>query len=242
MMTPPSKELQKILYNEDDCLQFLIDKGIVVPSSQCEECGGPMRRSSKLLFRCRKKSCQAGKTLLSESFFAGTQLKCNEVLHIGYLWLCKVPSACMHIITGHSEQTISDYLRFFMQLVAETLEDEDMAIGGDGVVVQMDETKLGKRKYHRGHRVNGVWLLVGAEKTQDRRVFIESASTRDAETLKDVILRHVAPRSIVHTDMWKGYSFLERAGYAHRNANHSIGFQDPLTGINTITVGGRIMH
>jgi hypothetical protein len=32
-------------------------------------------------------------------------------------------------------------------------------IGSPGIVVEVDETKLGKRKYHRGHRVEGVWVV-----------------------------------------------------------------------------------
>ncbi|KAG1435618.1 hypothetical protein G6F56_013903 [Rhizopus delemar] len=33
-------------------------------------------------------------------------------------------------------------------------------LGGPGVDhVQIDESKFGKRKYHRGHRVEGVWVL-----------------------------------------------------------------------------------
>ncbi len=32
-------------------------------------------------------------------------------------------------------------------------------IGGKNIVVEIDESKFGKRKYHRGHRVEGVWVL-----------------------------------------------------------------------------------
>ena len=32
-------------------------------------------------------------------------------------------------------------------------------IGGPGVVVEIDGSKFGKQKYHKGHRVDGVWVL-----------------------------------------------------------------------------------
>jgi len=38
------------------------------------------------------------------------------------------------------------------------VEEESEPIGGPGKVVEVDESKFGKRKYHRGHRVDGVWV------------------------------------------------------------------------------------
>jgi hypothetical protein len=29
----------------------------------------------------------------------------------------------------------------------------------EGIIVEVDETKLGKRKYYRGHRVVKVWVI-----------------------------------------------------------------------------------
>jgi hypothetical protein len=49
--------------------------------------------------------------------------------------------------------------------VTSTLEITDQIVGEEGVIVEVDETKLGKRKYNRDHRVEGVWIVVGVEKT-----------------------------------------------------------------------------
>jgi len=38
-------------------------------------------------------------------------------------------------------------------------------IGGEGIVVEIDESKFGKRKYSRGHKVDGVWVLEIVERT-----------------------------------------------------------------------------
>ena len=48
------------------------------------------------------------------------------------------------------------------------VEEGDMMIGGPGIVVEIDESKFGKKKYHRGHPVEGVWDLGGVERTADR--------------------------------------------------------------------------
>jgi hypothetical protein len=41
--------------------------------------------------------------------------------------------------------TISRYLNF-----------ENVQIGGPNITIKIDEPKLGKRKYQRGHRIDGI--------------------------------------------------------------------------------------
>jgi len=38
-------------------------------------------------------------------------------------------------------------------------------LGGCDVVVGLDESKFGKRKYSKGHRVEGVWILGMVERS-----------------------------------------------------------------------------
>jgi len=181
---------------------------------------------------------QAGGLNYSHSFFAGGRLKCSEVMHMGYLWLTECSAKTTQIQTGHSKPTVSAYRNFFRQLVSEMIETDDCMIGGPGVIVQIDETKMGKRKYHRGHRVDGAWVLVGVESTVERLVFAEVVPDRREETLTDVINRHVCAGSIIWTDMWKGYAALSKKfDVQHDVVNHSRSFKSD-TGVNTNTVEG----
>ncbi|KAG0442322.1 hypothetical protein DMUE_0356 [Dictyocoela muelleri] len=45
-------------------------------------------------------------------------------------------------------------------------------IGGDQLVVEIDESKFGKRKYNRGHRVRGTWVVGGVERSESRKIFL----------------------------------------------------------------------
>lgn len=131
------------------------------------------------------------------------------------------------------------FFKHFRTLVSGNLHEEGMVIGGEGVIVEVDETKLGKRKYNRGHRVDGVWVLVGVERTPARRVFLAAVENRTADNLQEIIRNHVLPGSIVHTDMWRGYTSLEEnTGLTHRMVNHSAGFIDQTTGVHTNFVEG----
>jgi transposase-like protein len=158
---------------------------------------------------------------------------------MAYLWLTGCCSNTILLQTGHSPNTVADYLNHFRQLIGEMVESDDTMIGGDGIIVQIDETKMGKRKYHRGHRVDGAWVLVGIEMTPERRVFAEVVADRAESTLVNVISRHVCSGSTIWTDKWKSYTSLSRIfDVTHQTVNHSECFKDPVTGVNTNMVEG----
>lgn len=110
-------------------------------------------------------------------------------------------------------------------------------IGGPGIVVEIDETKFGRRKYNRGHVVEGIWVLGMVERTADRRLVLIPVEKRDRNTLLALIKRHVAPGSIIHTDLWRGYTNLSKH-FVHNTVNHSKWFVDEETGIHTNTIEG----
>ena len=175
----------------------------------------------------------------SHTFFSGSMLKTSQIMFLAHLWLNKVTSSSAQSITQFSKHTITSFYSHFRRLVESSLAEEHQVIGGPGVIVEVDETKLGKRKYHRGHRVEGVWVVVGVERSEERRVFVVAVQDRCAQTLTEVIQQHVHPDSIVHTDLWKGYSSLnENTGMKHMTVNHSKGFINSETGVHTNTVEG----
>ncbi len=89
-------------------------------------------------------------------------------MHLAYLWLCRASSSCAIAYHGHSSHTVSSDYSYFRQLAADSLDEHELEIGGPGIIVELDESKFGKRKYHRGHRVEGVWILGGVERTEKR--------------------------------------------------------------------------
>jgi hypothetical protein len=88
------------------------------------------------------------------------------------LWLNRNSQTQAINAAGHSSSTITSFFNHFRILIASTLDEEDVLIGGSGAIVEIDETKLGKRKCNQGHQVDGVWILVGVKRTVERRVFM----------------------------------------------------------------------
>ena len=101
--------------------------------------------------------------------------------------------------------------------------------GGRGEVVEVDESKFGKQKYHKGRRVDGVWVFGGIDRRT--REFLILVKDRIADTLIPLIKQYIRP-STTMTDFWKSYSTLQE-GYIHGTVNHSYKFVNSVTGDHT---------
>lgn len=239
-MFPNIKEVATILFNEYACLHFLYDIGAFYRNRECTECETDMKYYSNLCaFVCPRKNCRKRISNRKNTFFSECKLQCSEIMYLAYLWLtdCSVKTTMMH--TGHSPNTVCDYFKYFRKLVSSFPMQEDRKIGGEGIVVEIDESKLGKRKNHRGHHVEGVWILGGVERTIERKTFMVPVADRSAATLLPIIANYVEIGSIIYTDLWRGYINLENElRILHFTVNHSETFVDPDTGVHTNTIEG----
>ncbi|CAH8866463.1 unnamed protein product [Trichobilharzia szidati] len=111
-------------------------------------------------------------------------------------------------------------------------------LGGDDVVVHVDETVLVKKKYNHGRqRANNI-CVKGLYDTSLRKEFVERIANGKVNTLVPTTKRLVKPGSIVHTDEWKGYDSFSSLGYIPHRVNHSSDFVDPVTGTHTDSTEG----
>ena len=113
--------------------------------------------------------------------------------------------------------------------------ENSVKLGGPGKIVEIDESKFGKRKYHRGHHVEGQWVFGGYERGTGR-TFMVPVEDRSAETLLPIIKDWIMPETTIYSDCWAAYNCLQSEGYQHFTVNHTLHFKDPLsdTHINAI--------
>jgi transposase-like protein len=101
--------------------------------------------------------------------------------------------------------------------------DGDAPIGGEGKVVQIDDTMVGgvrKGKQNRGWGADHKAKLIGMiEEGGD--VVVEVLPSFKRSDMQGVIARHVREGTEVHTDEHMGYDKLEYRGYTHKTVNHS---------------------
>lgn len=241
-MSIPSRDtLDAIFNNELDCINYLISKNVFYTTYECPRCGSEMKLYiQRKKFQCNKKVCKGYQLSFKKgTFFFGSNLKCIQILRLAHLWISGVGRDSAIIISGHSPNTVTIFYKHFRQLVCEALNDEDMIIGGPGIIIEVDETKLGKRKYNRGHRVDGVWALVGIERTLEKKIFIIPIENRSSEIIDNILCKHVKEGSIIYTDCWKGYQNLQiKFNFQHETVNHSKEFFNHHNGVCTNTVEG----
>jgi transposase-like protein len=114
--------------------------------------------------------------------------------------------------------------------------EEEGLIGGEGHVVEIDETKIGKRKYNTGGLKEGTWVLGMIDRDAGFRLEICPDNKRDHETLLRLIQKHIRPNTTIITDKWKGYIGLQNKEFGHMTVNHRYNFVDPDSGAHTQTI------
>ena len=235
----------------DDLARVCFDKGTLISWLQekellgdfrgiCEKClkGKVYLRNDKsyskdqVVWRCSNDSCNKKTSIREGSWFSGTHLLLEQAIKLTYYWVYKTPSEfVLRELRIGSEHTIADWYNFAREVCIAIIKTENEQIGGVGKEIEIDESKFGKRKYHRGKRVDGLWVFGGIER-ESKKCFFEIVEDRSANTLIPIIKRYVKPGSIILSDCWKAYSLLKE-GYTHLTVNHSVTFKNKENGACT---------
>ena len=98
-----------------------------------------------------------------------------------------------------SECSVRRWSLTFREIVFDYFLSNPEPIKGMGSIVEIDESKFGQRKYHRGHHVEGQWVFSGIDR-QTGKVFLVPVKTRDQETLILLIKTWILLRSTIISD------------------------------------------
>lgn len=125
-----------------------------------------------------------------------------------------------YVTLNCSLKTCTDFASFCREVCYDKAIRNADPLGGPDKIVEIDESKFGRRKYNRGHRVEGQWVFGGIERGSGR-VFMVPVEKRDAATLLAIIQQWILPGTTIISDCWKAYGCLGSQGYTHLTASIS---------------------
>ena len=170
------------------------------------------------------------------SFWSKSNLPLAKLLELAMAWANNMLMAEAEVWCEVSEKSVLQWFQFFRDVCSHELTTNPIQIGGPGVVVQIDETLMARRKDHRGRVVQQRWVFGGSCPTT-KKGFLILVPDRTAATLLPLIQEHIAPGSVIHSDMWAAYNGIDQLPvnppYTHHTVNHTENFVDPATGADT---------
>ena len=191
-------------------------------------------------WRCSNKKCKKKVSIHAGSWFEGHNLTLEQIILITYFRVYGVDQEFVKNELGISNQTIVDWYNFSREVCSCILEKDNEKVGGPGIVVEIDESKLSKRKYHRGHhdimlKDSGFW---GHRKGQLEVFccvfffffffffFFQKCSRQDIGDSRINIKENINPRTTIISDSQRAYNSLSEEGCKYLRVNHSVNFVD----------------
>lgn len=221
-----------------ELIHKLMEYGILPKEYHCKNCGELLELNSdagaidKYKWFChnyvvkrkqKRVRCNYNISLRKDTFFYRSKLEIGVILKFICCWVDNMPLNQIRKNTRVAQHTAVDFANFCREVVYNQMIINSKPIGGAGVHVEIDESKFGRRKYNKGHRVDGQWVFGGYERGTGE-IFMVPVDKRDRSTLLPIIKQWILPGSIIHSDFWKAYDCLNDEGYKHLKVNHSIEF------------------
>lgn len=250
------KELYKIMESKEEWLKWLATHRLIRNSVDCHRCAHPMSLvaraevSDGFSWRCRP--CNSRCSVKTGSFFANCDLATERIVMIMFYWLFEVK--CKHVMLFEnltSWNTIVNYNNYYrIECYNWLLRNYNSQLGGSDVngasiFVEVDESYFFRRKYNRGQRRRGKWV-VGMVERGSGRCWLEVVAKRDAATIERIINAHILPGTTIVTDAWRGYNNvgqMRNGVYTHEVVVHANEFVHTIHDeIHTETIEGLWMQ
>lgn len=238
-----------VLRSKENLFGWLKEKELIASARNCLKCGESMKwvpcsdRKDGFKWECRgkrgSKHCSE-QSLRKDSWFEGSNMALHEIIKFIYWWCSGLEQWQIRQQMCLASNTAVDWENFCREVCEIVIMKESSKVGGPGKVVQIDESKIGKRKYHRGHRVDGQWVFGGIEEGS-RKCFIVAVETRAEKELLPIIKDWIEPGTLIISDCWKAYINLSKNGYEHACVNHSKEFVNS-DGQHTNKIEGHWRH
>jgi transposase-like protein len=218
-------------HDEEKAFEFL-ESVIWEDGKSCPHCGGvdritkvkanPAKRIRVGLWRCG--DCKRQFTVKIGTVFEHARLPLHKALQAVYLLTCSKKGISAHQLHRVLEVTYKTAW-FLAHRIREAMRSGDLApFGGNGGIVEVDETFIGrlkgvemKRAYH--HKMK-VLALVDRTTGKSRAMVVDDVSMR---TLLPIVCQNIDRETHVVTDEGNAYKHLDRVFEGHSFVRHGQG-------------------
>ncbi|XP_076545706.1 uncharacterized protein LOC117611040 [Osmia lignaria lignaria] len=214
-------EFLALTTNRDELLNYLYSKNVIRQTIKCPQCGSilELKCLESLCFHCtnhyykqitnrkrKRLTCNFKISALHRTWFSKANLNIGVACRlICYILMMNTPrQRFLEVELNISSSTAVDWTNFCREVI----------------------------KYNRGRVIQGQWIF-GAIERHSKKFFVVPIASRKSEVLLPLILKNIAPGTIIYSDCWKAYAEINKDVYKHYTVNHSANFVDPETGVHT---------
>ena len=240
-MEPNLIDLGEVFCNTDKTITYLREKNLLKKTNICcdnESSQVKSKSTDGYEFKCNV--CGKRSSLRKGSFFSNVHMQLKHLLLLTYLFAVGTPVKYSSIFLNRciSEHSVVQWFNFLREIMSQNLIRHHVLLGGPGVVCQLDESALGrKRKYNRGYvRGSGIKWVFGIIDTITKKCCLRLVGDRSRGTLFPIIHQNVRRLSEIHSDEAAVYFTLSQEGYTHRTVKHKECYVNPLDGTHTNTI------
>ena len=154
----------------------------------------------KCVFYCPK--CRLKRSIRSGTWLSGSRLTLDQHLLFLEAWTRQLEIKECALQANIGSTAAVNLNHFWSEVCLAATEKISEPIGGPGSIVEIDESKFGKRKHNRGHHVEGQWVFGGVDRATGS-CFMACVERRNEDTLLPLIQKYIRPQSIIISDCWK---------------------------------------
>jgi hypothetical protein len=248
MFIEPYKILKDIFSDEEKAIRYLMENDYIDKYKKCDLCNTNTKfYMIEKIFKCRNYKCRKAKSPFRGTIFSKMKLPINTQLHILYEFLKKTPCSSISSSLQVDKNTITMYNKIFRKYLRDKQKFiKNNKIGGRNKILEIDESKIAKRKYNKGHHFEGAWVIGGIERSmlknkirnENKKLFLCPIEERNSINIDNIVKKYVKKGTMIYTDLWKGCNNLKKIGYKHMTVNHSKYFKGPITNVHTNHIEG----
>ncbi|KAG0436423.1 hypothetical protein DMUE_4235 [Dictyocoela muelleri] len=230
-------ELGKYLRSEAFAFQILKRLGVIKSQKYCPHCKCLMKihGGHDGFFYCKRK-CNIRLSMRYDTILQDTRITFRKFLLLCHYYFHKTIITKNLLRDVGISRSLITKIKYKIEHKIALYNNRCMVkLGGEGSIVEADETLMASAKYGKGRYPMQTWVF-GVVERETGRCYLKVVPNRKKSTLENIISNIIVESTIICTDQAKMYGSLDELGFIHFDVCHKKNFVDPQTRAHTQTI------